>query len=188
MDLKTYDEQLEKVKEFHGEICGGTAIGTKLAMYGLELMQMELNTRHKNLIVILEIDRCMADAIQAVTKCSMGKRSLKQAYYGKFAATFYNMDTGEALRIVDIDANKKDKKKETRDEMIERFKTTPPEELFDVQKVKVKLTEAQMPGKPHVTEICSICGDKVTDNHHLMVDGKPVCKPCVEGAYYQVIG
>ena len=79
------------------------------------------------------------------------------------------------------------KKKETRDEMIERFKTTPPEELFDVQKVKVELTEAQMPGKPHTTEICSICGDKVTDGRHLMVDGKPVCKPCVEGAYYEVI-
>ena len=51
-------------------------------MYGLDLMGMELNQRHKNLIVFLEIDRCMADAVQAVTKCSMGKRSLKQMYYG----------------------------------------------------------------------------------------------------------
>lgn len=49
----------------------------------------------------------MADAVQAVTKCSMGKRSLKQMYYGKFAVTFYNMDTGEALRVSDADANKK---------------------------------------------------------------------------------
>ena len=71
--------------------------------------------------------------------------------------------------------------------MIERFKTTPPEELFEVQKVKVELTEAQMPGKPHTTEICSVCGDKVTDGRHLIIDGKPVCKPCAEGAYYEVI-
>ena len=187
MNQKEYEEQLKMAGEFHGEICGGIAIGTKLAMYGLELMGLELNTRHTNLIVILEIDRCMADAVQAVTKCSMGKRSLKQAYYGKFAATFYNMDTGEALRLIDADANKKDKRKETRDEMIERFKTTPPEELFEVQKVKVELTEAQMPGKPHTTEICSVCGDKVTDGRHLIVDGKSVCRPCVEGAYYEVI-
>ena len=60
MNQKDYEEQLAKAGEFHGEICGGIAIGTKLAMYGMELMGMELNTRHKNLIVFLEIDRCMA--------------------------------------------------------------------------------------------------------------------------------
>ena len=30
----------------------------------LELLGMELNKRHKNLIVFLEIDRCMSDAVQ----------------------------------------------------------------------------------------------------------------------------
>ena len=109
MNEKDYEEQLKMAGEFHGEICGGIAIGTKLAMYGMELMGMELNQRHKNLIVFLEIDRCMADAVQSVTKCSMGKRSLKQMYYGKFAVTFYNMDTGEAIRVSDADANKKEK-------------------------------------------------------------------------------
>ena len=118
MDLKTYDEQLEKVKEFHGEICGGTAIGTKLAMYGMELMGMELNTRHKNLMVFVELDRCMSDAIQVVTKCNMGKRALKQMYYGRFAVTFYNMDTEEAIRISDADANKQTCQKETKEELV----------------------------------------------------------------------
>ena len=39
-------------------------------------------------------------------KCTIGKRSLKLVYYGRFAATFYNMDTGEAYRVSDADANK----------------------------------------------------------------------------------
>ena len=188
MNQKDYEEQLAKAGEFHGEICGGIAIGTKLAMYGMELMGMELNTRHKNLIVFLEIDRCMADAVQSVTKCSMGKRSLKQMYYGKFAVTFYNMDTGEAYRVCDADANKKDKKKETRDEMIERFKTTPPEELFTYEKVKVlDIPEAQLPGSAHTSEVCHVCGDKVTDGRHLVRGGRPICKSCAEGSYYQII-
>ena len=106
MSEEDYDEQLAKAGDFHGEICGGIAIGTKLAMYGLDLMGMELNQRHKNLIVFLEIDRCMADAVQA----------------------------GEALRVSDADANKKDKSQETREEMIHRFRVTPPEELFNVEK------------------------------------------------------
>ena len=78
MNEKDYDEQLAKAAEFHGHVCGGIAIGTKLAMYGLELLDMPLNERHKNLIVFLEIDRCMSDAVQSVTGCSMGKRTLKQ--------------------------------------------------------------------------------------------------------------
>ena len=187
MNQDEYMEQLKMAGEFHGEICGGIAIGTKLAMYGLELMGMELNQRHKNLIVFLEIDRCMADAVQAVTKCSMGKRSLKQMYYGKFAVTFYNMDTEEAIRVSDADANKKEKIKETRDEMIERFKQTPPEELFNVEKVKVELNESQMPGKPHTTAWCSVCGEKVTDGRHLVRGGKPICISCAEGSYYEII-
>ena len=72
--------------------------------------------------------------------------------------------------------------------MIERFKTTPPEDLFNVQKVKIKeLDESQIPGNPHKTEVCSVCGEKVTDNHHVIKDGKVMCKACAEGGYYEVI-
>ena len=188
MNIEDYDEQLKKAVEFHGELCGGIAIGTKLGMYGLELLGMELNKRHKNLIVILENERCTADGIQAVTKCTIGKRSLKLVYYGRFAATFYNMETGEAYRVSDADANKKDKVKETREEMVERFRVTPPEELFNVEKVKVKdFKEEQKPGDPHVTEWCCECGEKITDNYHLIRDDKAICRSCAAESYYEVI-
>ena len=167
MDLKTYDEQLEKVKEFHGEICGGTAIGTKLAMYGMELMGMELNTRHKNLMVFI---------------------AFKQMYYGRFAVTFYNMDTEEAIRISDADANKQTCQKETKEELVKRFRETPAEELFNVQKVKiVGIPESQKPGPLHKSTFCSVCGEKVADDQHLVIGGKPVCKGCALGTYYEII-
>lgn len=187
MNEQDYDEQLTKAANFHGHVCGGIAIGTKLAMYGLELLGMELNKRHKNLIVFLEIDRCMSDAVQSVTGCSMGKRTLKQMYYGKFAATFYNQDTGEALRITDADANKKFKDEETKEEMIARFRRTPPEELFKVDKVKIELGPGDMPGKPYTTAFCSVCGEKVSDGRHKLIGGRPVCKSCAEGSYYEII-
>lgn len=187
MNLEEYDEQLQIAGDFHGEICGGIAIGTKLAMFGLELMGMELNKRHKNLIVFLEGDRCMSDAVQAVTRCSMGKRSLKQMYYGKFAVTFYNMDTGEAYRVADADANIKDKPKETKEEMKKRFRETPAEELFTIQKVKVSIPKPQQPGGEHTSVWCSVCGEKVGDQRHVVRGGKPVCRSCAEGSYYEII-
>ena len=48
MNEQDYDEQLAKAAEFHGHICGGIAIGTKLAMYGLELLGMKLNQRQQH--------------------------------------------------------------------------------------------------------------------------------------------
>ena len=108
-------------------------------------------------------------------------------YYGKFAATFYNMETGEALRITDADANKKSKDEETKEEMIARFRITPPEELFKVQKVKIDLPKGEMPGKPYTTAFCSVCGEKVSDGHHKLIGGKPVCKSCADGSYYELI-
>ena len=184
---EAYEEQLAKVKEYHGELCGGIAIGTKLAMYGMDLLGFELNKRHKNLVVFLEIDRCMADAVLVVTNCSMGKRALKQMNYGKFAVTFCNMDTGEAIRICDDDANKPKGKKETKDELVARFRETPAEELFKVQKVRVFAPEPQWPGAKHTSVFCSVCGEKVTDDHHVLRGGKPVCISCANGSYYELI-
>ena len=184
---KVFEEQLEKAGKFHGEICGGIVIGTKLAMYALEKMGMELNKKNKDLIVFVEIDRCMSDAVQAVTGCSMGKRSLKQMGYGKFAATFYNMSTGVAFRMTDVDANSKENRDETTEEMIERFKNTPNEELFYVQRVEIKLDENELPGKPKETVFCSICNEKVMDGKHKLIGGKAVCKSCSEESYYRII-
>src|SRR3712207_8433882 len=41
----------------------------------------------KKLIVWVEIDRCMADAVGAATGARLGRRSLKYVDYGKVAAT-----------------------------------------------------------------------------------------------------
>lgn len=46
------------------------------------------------------MDRCATDAISYVTGVSLGRRSLKFVGYGIMAATFVNLDTGKAFRIV----------------------------------------------------------------------------------------
>ncbi|WP_225369562.1 hypothetical protein [Methanobrevibacter arboriphilus] len=40
-----FEEQLEKAGKFHGDICGGIVIGTKLAIYVLGKLGMELNQK-----------------------------------------------------------------------------------------------------------------------------------------------
>ena len=100
--------------------------------------------------------------------------------------TIYRIDVYNYNKIY-LEIEKQEKIKETKDEMIERFKRTPAEELFKVEKVHVELNPSQMPGKPHTSVFCSVCGEKITDGRHLNRGGKPVCIPCAEGAYYEFI-
>jgi len=181
-------ELLKKAGEFHGDICGGIVMGTKLAMYGMETMGMKPGQKDKRLIVFTEIDRCISDAVLSVTRTSLGKKSLKPMHYGKFAATFVNIDTGEAIRVVDLGANKKDRdENETTEELIERINKTPAEELFEIQKVSVKIDPNDLPGKPLEIVTCADCGEVVMDGKHHLKGGKAYCTSCFSGSYYQII-
>jgi formylmethanofuran dehydrogenase subunit E len=64
----------------------------------MKALGLKPGVRNKNLIVYTEIDRCMTDAVQTVTGCSLGHGSLKYVDYGRFAAAFVNLDTGRAVR------------------------------------------------------------------------------------------
>lgn len=190
-NMSEYKDLLEKAGEFHGDICGGIVMGTKLAIHGMENMGMTPGKKDKRLIVFTEIDRCISDAILSVTRTSLGKKSLKTMGYGKFAATFVNIDTGEAIRVIDLAANKKDSEndedEETIDELIERIAITPGEELFEIQKVTVKIGPNDLPGKPLEIAKCTDCGEVVMDGKHHLRGGRAYCTSCFEGSYYQLL-
>ncbi len=189
--MSDYKELLKKAGEFHGDICGGIVMGTKLAIHGMENMGMTPGEKDKRLIVFTEIDRCISDAILLVTRTSLGKKSLKPMGYGKFAATFVNIDTGEAIRVVDIRANRKDRDKdedeESIEERIERIAKTPGEELFKIQKVSVKIDPNDLPGKPLEVSKCADCGEVIMDGKQHLKGGHAYCTSCFDKSYYQIL-
>jgi formylmethanofuran dehydrogenase subunit E len=87
--LKVDDVQalLKECEAFHGHLCMGQVTGIRMAKKGLELVAAE---DIKDLIVIVENDRCITDAILMATGVRLGRRSLKFHDFGKMAATFVN--------------------------------------------------------------------------------------------------
>jgi formylmethanofuran dehydrogenase subunit E len=74
-----------------------------MAMLGCSLIGLDAPAspeQIKNLVVYVEIDRCATDAVAFVTGVKLGRRSLKFVDYGIMAATFVNLNTGKAFRIV----------------------------------------------------------------------------------------
>ncbi len=70
--MSDFDILLEKGRNFHGEVCPGIVLGTRVAMAGMRELGMDPFVRNRDLMVYVEIDRCMADAVQAVTDSPWG--------------------------------------------------------------------------------------------------------------------
>ena len=59
------------------------------------------------------------------------------------------------------------------------------EEVFDIKMVK-----ADVPSYARIfsSVTCSVCGENVMEPRARMKDGKPICLPCSDQAYYQLAG
>ena len=90
--MESIDTLLAECERLHGHMCAGQLLGTRMALLGCKTIGIDdpRGADRKKLIVWVEIDRCMADAVSAVTGVRLGKRSLKYVDYGKVAATFLN--------------------------------------------------------------------------------------------------
>jgi len=190
--MRTFDELLADASAMHrGRLCPGQVLGVRMAMLACQLLGIDEPIRDKHLIVYVEIDRCMADAIAAVTGCRLGKRTLKHIDYGKCACTFVNGLTSRAFRIVARDDAREHvwdyvSSRLNKDEaQCEAYKIMPNERLFSIQEVKVDIPEHDQPGPPINRVICSICGEGINDRREVHKDGQVLCKACVQGAYYK---
>ena len=190
--MRPFDELLIDASTMHrGCICPGQVLGVRMAMLGCRLLGIDEPTQGKRLIVYVEIDRCMADAVAAVTGCRLGKRTLKHVDYGKCACAFVDMVTGRAVRISARDSAREqvwryvpfgvDKNTAQR----EAYKVMPDDELFLVQEVVVDIPDHDQPGRPVSRVLCAICGEGINDRREVQLNGLVICRACAHGSYYQ---
>jgi formylmethanofuran dehydrogenase subunit E len=165
-----------------------------MAMLGCRLVGLEDPTERrqiKKLLVYVEMDRCAADAIAHVTGVKLGRRSLKFTDYGIMAATFVNLETGSAFRVLsteqarDLVALYAPGARGKARQQLEAYQRMPDSVLFRVQRVRVPVKDCDLPGPTHYKAICSRCGQVVRDCREVLVNGEVLCKPCAHGAYFE---
>jgi formylmethanofuran dehydrogenase subunit E len=188
--MKTLDEYLEDATVAHGHICAGQVLGVRLAMLGLRELGIEDPIRErKRIVTYIEIDRCMTDAIALVANCRLGKRALKFFDWGKVAATFLDLQTGRAVRIVAREDSKKratdmfpalDKNKGQQ----QAYRVIPDEELFEKQWVRVEIHPEDLPGFKGPRVVCDQCGEGINFKRELALNGRVLCRACAGQRYY----
>ena len=191
--MDSIDSLLATCEETHGHLCAGQLLGVRMALLGCDLLGITdpLGNDRKKLIVWVEIDRCMTDAVSAVTGTRLGKRTLKFLDYGKVAATFLNVDTGEAVRIAANESsraladqrhpempNKKARQMAT-------YREAADHELFSTEFVTIGLNDLDLPGHPRSRVTCNECGEGINDGREVVtISQGTLCQPCAFGPYY----
>ena len=190
--MESFEKLLEISSTIHGHLCAGQVIGVRMALLGLRQIGIDdpKGADRKKLYVLVEIDRCATDAIQSVTGCSLGKRSLRWMDFGIMAATFVNLKTGKAVRVT---AREEARELSTKycprladkyQRQLEAYRVMPENELFTVQEVTVSIPDCDLPGRPMRRVQCAQCGDYVQDCREVERDGATICRACAGQRYY----
>lgn len=179
MTQRNLNELLDRCIAFHGHLCMGQVLGVRLAIKGVELLRAP---DPKRLIVFIENDRCIADAIQIVTGTRVGRRSAKLVIYGKMAASFLDTGTGEAWRVnvgevPAMDPHDKAAVREVLD--------LPDAPLLQWRRVEINLKPEELPGKPTRIVPCMRCGERVMDARDVAGPDGPLCLSCHATGYYR---
>jgi formylmethanofuran dehydrogenase subunit E len=191
--MDSLDQLLRECESLHGHMCAGQLLGARMALLGCRSLGIDdpSGLDRKKLIVWVEIDRCMADAVSAVTGVRLGKRSLKYVDYGKVAATFLNTDSGKAVRVVALESSRllADERYpdilQKRERQFRAYSEATDEELFKIESVSISLNQNDRPGGPLSRVTCSLCEESINDGREVVgSDGRPKCRACSEGAYY----
>ena len=189
--MRSLEEYIEQAAVAHGHTCAGQILGIRLAMLGLKELGIDDPIKErKRLVTFVEIDRCATDAVQLVTGCRLGKRALKFKDFGKVAATFVDLKTNRAVRVVAREESKQRARElypELDKETGQRraYRELPDEELFAQQWVRVELPLEEMPGYKAPRVVCAECGEGINFRREVIREGRTLCRACAGERYYE---
>lgn len=193
--MESLETLLEKAEVAHGHLCAGQILGVRMALLGLERLGIKdpRGADRKRLVTYVEIDRCATDAIALVTGCRLGKRTLKFRDWGKMAATFVDLATGRAVRVVALEGSRElarqrypeiDNKSQ---QQMKAYRELGDEDLFQAEWVKVDVDPGELPGHKGERFLCPGCGEGVNFGRFVERDGERLCLSCAQPAlrYWQ---
>lgn len=190
MDTKN----VELAVALHGHLAPGIALG--LRMSELALSRLKAKKGDKHLIGISETARCLADAMQAATGCTLGHGNALVENYGKLAITIGDTRTKKGVRVaLKEDANKHSPLMNKW--MMRAGKLTHQEEeelgvqllrmdeiFFSIQNVEIN-SDQNFEKSGIVT--CRECGELIPESLTETKGNEIYCKPCTGTAYYKFL-
>ncbi|NJD75699.1 MAG: hypothetical protein FIB08_01200 [Candidatus Methanoperedens sp.] len=180
--------------DLHGHLAPGIALGLRMSEVALSRMNTKKGDKH--LIGISETARCLADAMQAATGCTLGHGNACVEDYGKLALIIGDVRTKKGVRVaLKEDANNHsslmnkwmmrlgklshEEEKELGMQLLEID-----ENFFLVQDVEIN-RDQNFEKSGIVT--CRECGEFIPESLSERMGKEVYCKACRGTAYYKLL-
>lgn len=194
-NLENYPDDFRQCIEFHGHICPGLAIGYAAVKAARNVLQLT-SSEDEEIVAIVENDLCAVDAVQKLLGCTFGKGNLVFRDWGKQVYTFFDRNSGKAVRVAlkgempfrsgmkgirqKIDSGNATQEeiqefKEMRNRSIDMLITSDPVRIFEIKEIDV-------PAPPEAsiveTRACSVCGEHTMLSRMVKRGNDLICKQC----------
>lgn len=175
----------------HDHLCPRQVLGVRMGLAGAAAIGLAVPRQDKRLLVIAETDGCFVDGLEAAAGVSAGHRTLRIEDYGKVAATFVDVSTGEALRLAPRPGVRQRALDYAPGEprhyfaQLYGYQVMPAEELFSVTAVTLTPPAGQLISQPGKRCICSVCGEEIINEREVYFQGIVYCRACFGQGYYQ---
>lgn len=189
------DEKIvELAVALHGHLAPGIALGLRMS----ELALSCLNTKKgdKYLIGISETARCLADAMQAATGCTLGHGNACVEDHGKLAITIGDVRTKKGVRVaLKEDANMysplMNKWMMRLGKLTHEEENTLGAQLLSLDEKylliqDVVINKAQNYEKSDIVR-CTMCGELVPQSLVAIENIRVICKACSGNSYYNYL-
>jgi formylmethanofuran dehydrogenase subunit E len=189
--MRTLDEVLQASATLHSHACPRQVLGARMGLLAGRLLGLELPRADRRLLVIAETDGCLLDALSAATGCRAGRRTLRVEDYGKVAATFVDLEAGDAVRIAphrDARALASRYAPEARSRwhaQLAGYQRMPDHLLLAWQWVSLSASIEAIVSRPGLRTACGACGEEVINQREVVREGVALCRACAGPAYYR---
>ncbi|MBI4672939.1 MAG: formylmethanofuran dehydrogenase [Chloroflexi bacterium] len=190
MDLKTLLD--ESAKHHRHRLCPRQVLGVCMGLYAGELLGVALPQADKRVFCFVETDGCLTDGIAVTTGCAMGRRTMYLMDYGKTAATFVDTQTQCAWRVTPTPLSRQHAlayaptAPDRWHAQLEAYQIMPTHELLLAQPVRLTVDLNAILSKHGMRVVCEQCGEDVINERFVICEGRLLCRPCTDGAYYVV--
>jgi formylmethanofuran dehydrogenase subunit E len=186
----TLSDLLKQSAARHSHLCPRQVLGVRMGQAGLAVLGLDSPITKPTGLVIIESDGCFADGIEVATGATIGHRTLRVNDFGKVAATFVDVKTGQAIRLFPaLDVREHSiayapDKKRSYFAQLHGYQVMPTHEMFRFQEVNLTPSLAVLLSKPGVRVNCDQCGEEIINERQVVIAGATLCQTCAGAGYY----
>ncbi|MBT3377526.1 MAG: formylmethanofuran dehydrogenase [Lentisphaerae bacterium] len=165
-----------EVERLHGHVCPGSAMGYRMACSALDRIE-EMGIGSRELMAIVENNKCGTDSLQCVTGCTFGKGKVLFDDHGKSVYTLFSSKTRKGVRVVFFGDRIPANVREDRDVFMRWILEAPEESILRFSEVTI---DRPLPERTRESVSCAVCGEGVNTNRVRESGGRQLCIPCAE--------